>query len=117
MHPAARLLCMLAMLLAAVCGAMPAFAQAPIRDRSETVNPLVAARRTADAAHAALRAAEAREAEARERGKRAGDALKAARAEDEAARAELKAANAGLERARKEDEAARAALAKALEAR
>ena len=101
----------------AMVGASSVDAQAPIRDRSESVTPLAAARRSADAAHAALKAAETRVAEARERAKRADDALKAARAEDEAARAEAKAATAELERARKDDESARARLAKVLEAR
>ena len=98
-------------------GAPPAFAQAPIQDRSEVVPGVVGARRSADSARAVALRAEQHSDAAIKRVRVAEQALTAAQAELKAARAERAAATAELARARQTDTEAQAALAKALEKR
>jgi hypothetical protein len=93
------------------------YAQAPIRDRSESATPVEGARRAADVAGNALAAAESRSKLASERHKKAEAALTEAQSELEAARRESASASAEVTKARKADAEARAALGKVLESR
>jgi len=94
-----------------------AYAQAPIRDRSESAAPVEGARRAADVAANALAAAESRLNLASERHKKAEAALTEAQRELDAARRESASASAEVTKARKVDAEARAALGKLLDSR
>lgn len=96
---------------------LPAPAQAPVRERSETATPLEGARRAADVARNELAAAQRARDNADLRLKKAEEALAAAQKELAAARADATAAAAAVSQARTADEQARAALAKALDGR
>jgi hypothetical protein len=102
-------------MFAPLCGT--ASAQAPIRERSDAVSTIDAARRAADAAHNATVGAQSRLAEAGARVQRATEAAAAARKEEDAARAEHAAALDAVARARSGENRAQAALTRALEQR
>ncbi|MBL8384678.1 MAG: hypothetical protein JNM90_16470 [Burkholderiales bacterium] len=101
-----------ALLLAGSSGIL---AQAPVRDRSESVTPLEGARRAADVARDNLEAAQHRQEAALARQRKADEALAAAQKEQAAARDEGAAAAAALAAARKAEADAREALARTLE--
>jgi hypothetical protein len=100
---------------ALLCGI--ALAQAPIRERSDTVSTIDAARRAADAAHNAAVGAQSRLIEAEARVRRATEAAGAARKEEQAARAEQAAAAEALAGAKISETQAQAGLTRALEQR
>jgi ABC-type arginine transport system ATPase subunit len=114
-RPFSAALAMASAAFALFCGT--AYAQAPIRERSDSVSTIDAARRSADAAHNATIGAQSRLTEAEARMRRASEAAAAARKEDEAARAELAAATDALARAKSGETQAQAALTRALEQR
>jgi hypothetical protein len=101
--------------LALFCGI--SFAQAPIRERSDAVPAIDAARRSADAAHNATVGAQARLTQAEARLRRANEAAAAARKEEEAARAEQAAATEALASAKNSETQAQAGLTRTLEQR
>jgi len=113
----AKKLCSAIAIMFASLGIPNAYAQAPIRDRSESATPVEGARRAADVAGNALTAAESRAKIAAERRKKAEAALVEANNELEAARQEANAATSEVAKARRADAEARAALGKLLEAR
>lgn len=102
--------------LALIAG-FAAHAQAPIRERSETVSPIDGARRAADRATDALSTADQRRNAANSRYEKAQQAWAAARKEQDAAKIEQTAAESELLRAHKSAAEAREALARALDAR